>query len=80
MSVEGRLHRDAQQRHDATDRGQGHGMTKLGPDELSQDRQRPRSDRTSCAPQWGLVSHRLSQRLHLRRVELRRAPRNWLGL
>ncbi len=61
MSVEGRLHRDAQQRHDATDRGQGHGMTKLGPDELSQDRQRPRSGR-QAVPHNGVLSVTASAR------------------
>jgi len=77
--VERFLDRDAQQRHDAADGGQGHRLAELASDQLAQDRQRPQPD-LEAVLQRRLVRHGLCQRLHLRLVELGRSTRNRLGL
>ena len=78
-SVERFLHSDAQQRHDAADRGQIHGVAKLAPDQLAQDQQPPQPD-LEAVLQRRLVCDGLGQPLHSRFVEHGRSTRNRLGL
>ncbi len=78
-TIERFLHRDAQQRHDAADRGQGHGVAKPAPDQLAQDRQLPQPD-LEAVLQRHLIGDGLGQRLHLGLGELGRSTRNRLGL
>ena len=72
------LHREAQQTHDAADRGQRQFLSEFAVDQFGQQRERPQAE-FEFELHGRVVAHRLREPTHLIRSKLGRSPGNGLG-